>query len=823
MKRQKFLLILDDMWKAFSLEKVGIPKPNEENGCKIALTTRSWDVCRGMKTDKAIRVEVLSEEEAWGLFKEHIGSDVVLASDVQEKAMLVAKECGGLPLALITVAGALREIKDVHEWRDALYQLKGSTAEIEGMQDEVFGRLKFSYDRLSVESRVCFLYCSLYAEDSKISVEEVIKYWICEGLINEVGDIEAEIDHGHSIVNRFIRACMLERDINDGFKFVKMHDLLRDMAIGITKHNHRFIVKAGNGMEEPLKDEEWLGDVERVSLMRNRIHSLSATPNCYKLTTLFLQGNPLDGHIIPSLFQHMCSLRVLDLSDSYIECLPDSLFDSVSLRVLVLRDCSNLSTVPSLAKLKELRLLDLSSTEIKVLPHGLEGLANLRFLDISKMEYLVRIEAGVISKLLHLEQFMALHNKFIQALKPQERKVLDEMASLTQLVHLKLSFPNLVAFSHYVQSRQWRKLKKFTFTVGVVPESLDLMRSYHEIDEINYLYELERVVMLRKLPVGTKRSPLFLPANTVELIIFKCTNFSRLSLLSLSNVGGLKYCVINECSCVKSVLSAKDNVSFLTTLEHLLLGELPNLRTVCQGVATPGTFQSLKTIIIGECHRLKSLFSAGWLKNLQNLEIIYIEECNAMEELVAEEKEEEITAAAYSSNNDIPITLPMLKNLCVSNVNKLKKICGKVLVSTSTVFITIKGCPKLQKIPFSIGTSSVAFKGEIRGTGKWWDKLQWDDPATKPLLLPLFKEVKGNDDADDNDKDNNNNNNDDDDEDDTDIDDNDVEEGEGEGEGDDHDHDEDDEESNDDDEAYEKEESDDDVEYEKEESTISTK
>ncbi|XP_058068876.1 disease resistance protein RPS5-like [Magnolia sinica] len=63
MNRQKFLLILDDTWKSFSLKQVGIPKPTEENGCKIALTSRSLDICSGMKIDKSIKVEELSKEE----------------------------------------------------------------------------------------------------------------------------------------------------------------------------------------------------------------------------------------------------------------------------------------------------------------------------------------------------------------------------------------------------------------------------------------------------------------------------------------------------------------------------------------------------------------------------------------------------------------------------------------------------------------------------------------------------------------------------------------------------------------------------------------
>ena len=159
-KRPHFL-ILDDLWDTFDPEKVGIPI--QEDGCKLIITTRSLKVCRGMGCIHKIKVEPLTCDEAWTLFMEKLKHDVELSPEVEQIAKSVTTECAGLPLGIITMAGSMRGVDDLHEWRNTLEKLKES--KVRDMEDEGFRLLRFSYDRLDdLALQQCFLYCALFPE-----------------------------------------------------------------------------------------------------------------------------------------------------------------------------------------------------------------------------------------------------------------------------------------------------------------------------------------------------------------------------------------------------------------------------------------------------------------------------------------------------------------------------------------------------------------------------------------------------------------------------------------------------------------------------------
>ena len=160
MDSKSVLVILDDVWDALDLKAVGIPHGGQHNRCKILLTSRSEDACTQMKSQKIFKIEVLSEEEAWNLFREMAGNCVDTTDNLRQTAEEVAKECGGLPVAIVTVGRALENKGNV-EWNAALQQLKNSISKnIPGLHSKVYSSIEFSYKYLeSDEAKSCFLLC----------------------------------------------------------------------------------------------------------------------------------------------------------------------------------------------------------------------------------------------------------------------------------------------------------------------------------------------------------------------------------------------------------------------------------------------------------------------------------------------------------------------------------------------------------------------------------------------------------------------------------------------------------------------------------------
>ncbi|RVW59325.1 putative disease resistance protein [Vitis vinifera] len=387
---------------------------------------RSRNICLGMGCKEIIKVESLSTEEAWELFNKTLERYSALNGEEEKTAKDIVNECAGLPLAIVTTAKSMRGVYDIFEWRNALNELRGHTqGPTLDMENDVFKILEFSYDRLNDEKLwECLLYCALFPEDYWIRRASLIRYWIAEGMVGEMETRQAEFDRGHAILNKLENVCLLERRGNG--KCVKVHDVIRDMVINISKRNSRFMVRAGRNLNDLSSEIQWLENLERVSLMDSQLSSLKSVPNCPKLSTLLLLSKYGPDGLPNAFFVHMPSLKVLNLSYLNISSLPYSISNLVNLRALFLCHCSKLNHVPSLAKLKELRELDLSGSGITELPDGIELLALLKCLALRGLSIKDMSLNRALPNLLHLQclrlddmRFLMLHeNKAVPETHP---------------------------------------------------------------------------------------------------------------------------------------------------------------------------------------------------------------------------------------------------------------------------------------------------------------------------------------------------------------------------------------------------------------------
>ncbi|TYI41448.1 hypothetical protein ES332_A01G022100v1 [Gossypium tomentosum] len=354
---RRFALLLDDIWEWFDLTRAGIPIPTLDNDCKVIFTTRRLDVCCQMQPnmDNNIRVACLPSGEAFKLFEEKVGSETLqMHPDIHNIAEAVVEECAGLPLALITIGRAMASKKTSREWEYAIEVLRQSAASVfPGVGKEMYLKLKFSYDCLPDERlRSCFLYCSLYPEDHLIEKDELVDCWIGEGLLDEHTNLSSARNQGHFIIGSLIDACLLEKEDNHR---VKMHDVIRDMALWIAGESEKenFFVKSGVQLKEQPKAKKW----EEVT----RINDLKV--------------------IMDDFFNFMPMLRVLDLSHNMkLEELP-----------------------VGIAKLVSLEHLNLSFTGIRKLPVELKTLAKLKYLNLEWTPYLEMIPQQLISSFSKLQ------------------------------------------------------------------------------------------------------------------------------------------------------------------------------------------------------------------------------------------------------------------------------------------------------------------------------------------------------------------------------------------------------------------------------------
>ncbi|EEF40599.1 probable disease resistance protein At1g61190 [Ricinus communis] len=609
---KRVLLILDDVWEKVDFEAIGLPLNGDRKGYKIVLTSRRDDLCTKIGSQKNFLIDILKEEEARGLFKVTVGNSI--EGNLVGIACEIADRCGGLPIAIVALAKALKS-KPKHRWDDALLQLK--TSNMKGILEmgEVDSRLKLSIDLLESDQAKALLFlCCLFPEDYSVPVEHLVGHGIGLGWFQNVQFLYQARDRVRTLIDELKESFLLLEGDSDEYESVKMHDLIRDVAIVIAKDNSGYLVCCNSNMKSWPAEMDRYKNFTAISLVRIKIDEHLVDLECPKLQLLQLWCENDSQPLPNNSFGGMKELKVLSLE---IPLLPQPLDVLKKLRTLHLYRLKygEISAIGALITLEILRIETDWDSYLKELPIEIGRLRNLRVLNLSSMSSLRYIPLGVLSKMSNLEE-LYVSTKFMAWGLIEDGK---ENASLKELESHPITALEIYVFNFLVFPKEWviSNLSRFKVVIGTHFK----YNSYGK-DSMNELY---------------------IEGDGNDVL---ASGFS--ALLRNTEVLGLKVNNLKNC-----LLELEDEGSEETS-------QLRN-KDLC--------FYKLKDVRIFESHEMKYVFPLSMARGLKQLQSINIKYCDEIEGIFygKEEDDEKI----ISKDDDSDIEFPQLKMLYLYNLPKL--------------------------------------------------------------------------------------------------------------------------------------------------------
>ena len=656
-EEKTILVILDDLWAELDLDKIGIPSPADHRykGCKLLLTSRNRDVLSNqMGTQKDFRVEHLKEDEAWILFENGAGDSIENIPDLKRTAMEVAKECSGLPIAIVTVATALKN-KSESIWKDALQQLKTRTlTNISGMETKVYSSLKMSYDYLEGDDvKSFFLLCGLLSNYNLI--RDLLKYGVGLQLFEGTNTLEEGRDRIDALVERLQSSNLLLH--TEDKEIVRMHDVIRNVALEIASKEHHESTFQKGGWSK-VNDE-----LKKFTMRHVDVSELPGGLVCPNLELFGCSLNTISSLVeIPNtFFEGMKQLKVLDFTQMHLPLLPSSLQCLGNLRTLCLDQCE-LGDIAIIAELKQLEILSLMNSNIEQLPREIAHLTQLRLLDLEGSSKLKVIPSDVISSLIRLED-LGMGNSFTQwEMEGKSNACLSELNNLTLLTSLDIQIPDAKLLP---EDRVFDNLVRFKIFIGDVW----LWEESYKTDKMLKLNKLDTSLLhaMDGMSKLLKRSE---DLHLREL----CGGIDAVSKLDGEGFPKLKHLKVESSPDVEYIVKSMDltpSCRAFPVMDTLSLNQLINLQEVIShGEFPTGSFGCLRKVEVEDCDGLTFLFSLFVGRSLSKLEEIRVSRCKNMVEMVSRGWEE------IKEDGIINVTLlfPELRHLTLQELPKLSNI-----------------------------------------------------------------------------------------------------------------------------------------------------
>ncbi|TYH46125.1 hypothetical protein ES332_D11G314000v1 [Gossypium tomentosum] len=674
---KRVLLILDDIWdgERLELEQVGIAIEGDqsiaseedlgrplmqnisENGFqkfsavrfKILLTSTSRQVLIDMKTEEIFDVHVLTDEEAMGWIQKVVGN---AANQPGYRQLLtqVVKNCAGFPVAISAIAIALRT-QNFNHLVEALRKEAKPIAKKEEALKSVYFTIEWSYSMLeNPQLQSFFQLCALLPRGSDIHVSDLLRYNSGLRIASNVSTLE----EAKKCLNKLKDAGLLLSSDNN--EVVKMHDIVRDVAIWIASEEKRmFVIEDENRIEELLKERK-LNSCAAISLPYSSNNKLPDNLECPRLKLLVLFNKNPSLEVPDNFFKRMSELLILDFTGMDFASLPSSFTSLRNLQRLRFDECK-LNDIAIVGKLKQLDTLKILSSDIQRLPQEIGGLTRLKSLDLSNCSKLKAIPDKIISGLPYLEELL-MRNSFDQW-GVEGNASLSELKSLSGLIALDVHIHSVQLMPAELFSE---KLNRYKILIG-------------EVWDWSRKYEKERTLKLQLTKgIHLDRGIKLLLQKTEDLYLDEMQGIKNL-LYELDGTGfpQLENLYIQNCPELLFIINSMEVASrkAFPILKSLVLQNLINLEKICQGKLEEECFNRLQIISVERCDRLKNLFPFSMTKMLVQLQEIKVSKCKSIEEIVTEGREQNAGIATNKTE------FGQLRSLTLKLLPELRSFCSK--------------------------------------------------------------------------------------------------------------------------------------------------
>ncbi|KZV44538.1 hypothetical protein F511_17444 [Dorcoceras hygrometricum] len=207
--------------------------PDNDNGCRILVTTRLSNVADNFHSCTPHRLPLLDEVQSWSLFCDKVFRKLEgCPCELEEIGKTIVRNCRGLPLAIAAISGLLAKSSRTVEYWESVANDTYETLSMGG-DGFCFEILSLSYRHLPVHLKPCFLYMAIYPEDSIIKISILVQLWVAEGIVKPIRYRSLEEVAEDNLTDLIDRNLIQVRDYGsrNNIKSCTIHDLFRELCL----------------------------------------------------------------------------------------------------------------------------------------------------------------------------------------------------------------------------------------------------------------------------------------------------------------------------------------------------------------------------------------------------------------------------------------------------------------------------------------------------------------------------------------------------------------------------------------------------------------